>query len=79
MIQHAVASLVRRKSILLKVFGSKEASEANIRLLIQTLEFLEKMSVDLVGRVVPGSEDFSATRMPSTISSNTFITTVAQF
>ncbi len=57
-IQHAIASLVRRKSILLKVFGSKEASEANVRLLVQTLEFLEKMSVDLVGRVVPGSEDF---------------------
>jgi energy-coupling factor transporter ATP-binding protein EcfA2 len=57
-IQHAVASLVRRKSILLKVFGSKEANETNVRLLGQTLEFLEKMSVDLVGRVVPGSEDF---------------------
>ncbi|MBI4711445.1 MAG: hypothetical protein HY767_03170, partial [Candidatus Omnitrophica bacterium] len=33
-------------------------SDANIRLLIQTLEFLEKMPADLVGRVVSGSEDF---------------------
>jgi len=57
-IKHAVMALDRRKSFLLKVFGSKEVNDANIRLLIQTLEFLEKMSVDLVGRVVPGSEDF---------------------
>jgi energy-coupling factor transporter ATP-binding protein EcfA2 len=57
-IKRAVASLNRRKSVLLKVFGAKEVNDANVRLLIQTLEFLEKMSVDLVGRVVPGSEDF---------------------
>lgn len=57
-IKRAVAALDRRKSILLKVFGSKEVNDANVRLLIQTLEFLEKMSVDLVGRVVAGSEDF---------------------
>jgi energy-coupling factor transporter ATP-binding protein EcfA2 len=57
-IRHAVAALERRKSFLLKVFGSKEVNETHVRLLIQTLEFLEKMSIDLVGRVVPGSEDF---------------------
>lgn len=57
-IRHAVAALERRKSFLLKVFGAKEVNDANVRLLIQTLEFLEKMSVDLVGRVVSGSEDF---------------------
>ena len=57
-IRRAVASLERRKSVLLKVFGAKEVNDANIRLLIRTFEFLEKMSVDLVGRVVPGSEDF---------------------
>lgn len=57
-IKHAVASLQRRNSMLLKIFGTKEVNDASIRLLIQTFEFLEKMSVDLVGRVVPGSEDF---------------------
>jgi len=57
-IRRAVASLERRKSVLLKVFGSKEVNDASLRLLIQTLEFLEKMSIDLVGRVVPGAEDF---------------------
>lgn len=57
-VKRAVASLQRRNSILLKVFGSNEIKEAQIRLMIQTLEFLEKMSVDLVGRVVQGSEAF---------------------
>jgi energy-coupling factor transporter ATP-binding protein EcfA2 len=56
-IRRAVASLERRKSVLLKVFGAREVNDAYIRLLIQTLEFLEKMPVDLVGRVVPGAED----------------------
>jgi energy-coupling factor transporter ATP-binding protein EcfA2 len=57
-IKHAVAALERRKSFLLKVFGSQSVNDTTIRLLIQTLEFLEKMPADLVGRVVPGSEDF---------------------
>lgn len=57
-IKHAVASLQRRHSMLLRIFGGKEINETTIRLLIQTFEFLEKMSMDLVGRVVPGSEDF---------------------
>ncbi len=57
-IQRAVASLQRRNSILLKVFGSQEVNEVRVRLLIQTLEFLEKMPVDLVGRVVQGSDEF---------------------
>ncbi|MFH0984657.1 MAG: phosphoenolpyruvate carboxykinase [Candidatus Omnitrophota bacterium] len=57
-VRHAVAALDRRKSFLLKVFGAKEVNDVNVRLLIQTLEFLEKMPVDLVGRVVAGSEEF---------------------
>ncbi len=56
-VKHAVASLVRRQSVLLKVFGGKEVNDTTLRLLLQTFEFLEKMSIDLVGRVVPGSED----------------------
>ena len=58
-IRRAVASLERRKSVLLKVFGPKEVNEAQVQLLLRTLEFLEKMPVDLVGRVVPGSETIS--------------------
>ncbi len=57
-VKHAVMALARRKSFLLKVFGPKEVNDGSIRLLIQTMEFLEKMPADLVGRVVPGSEDF---------------------
>jgi len=56
-LKHAVAALERRQSVLLKVFGSKEVNDAALRLLIQTLEFLEKMSIDLVARVVPGSDE----------------------
>ncbi len=57
-IKHAIASLQRRDSVLLKIFGKKEINDANIRLLIQTLEFLEKMEIALVGRVVQGAEEF---------------------
>ncbi len=55
-IKRAVASLERRSSILLKIFGPQEINETRVRLLIQTLEFLEKMPLELVGRVVQGSE-----------------------
>ncbi|MBU9889693.1 MAG: phosphoenolpyruvate carboxykinase [Candidatus Omnitrophica bacterium] len=57
-IKRAVASLQKRHSVLLKVFGGGEIDEARVRLLAQTLEFLEKMPLELVGKVVPGSESF---------------------
>ena len=56
-LKRALTALDRRKSVVLKFFGGREVNDANIRLLIQTFEFVEKMSIDLVGRVVPGSED----------------------
>ncbi|HOW58216.1 MAG TPA: phosphoenolpyruvate carboxykinase [Candidatus Omnitrophota bacterium] len=57
-IKRAIASLQRRHSILLRIFGSKEINESNIRILIQTFEFLEKMPMELVGRVVQGAEEY---------------------
>lgn len=57
-IKRAMAALQRRNSVLLKVFGDREINDAAIRLLIQILEFLEKMSPDLVGRAIPGAGEF---------------------
>jgi len=56
-LKRALGALERRKSVLLKFFGGREVNDANLRLLIQTFEFLEKMSIDLVARVVPEAED----------------------
>ncbi len=57
-IKHAVKALGKRQSVLLKIFGSHQVNDESIRLLINTLEFLEKMSVELVPKVVSGAEDF---------------------
>ena len=57
-IKRAIASLQRRNSVLLGIFGSNEVNDETIRLLIQVFEFLEKMPVELVGRVAPAAGEF---------------------
>lgn len=57
-VKHAVAALQRRHSVLRKVFGNQEINDASIRLLIQAMEFLEKMSAEHVARAIQGSGEF---------------------
>lgn len=55
---HALTSLSRRNSRLLGIFDHDEINADDIRLLIETLTFLTKLSGDLVPKVVKGSEQF---------------------
>lgn len=55
---HAISSLSRRNSRLLGIFDHGDIDTEDIRLLIQTLTFLTKLSGDLVPRVVEGSGQF---------------------
>ncbi|MBF0485387.1 MAG: phosphoenolpyruvate carboxykinase [Candidatus Omnitrophica bacterium] len=50
-----VNKLVKRKSVLLDVFGKKDVSGQDIDILIETLKFLTKMPASLVPNVVPGA------------------------
>ncbi len=52
-------ALKRKNSILLNIFLSGSSyQEKNVNLLIQTLKFLTKNSVDLLPNAVPGSDEF---------------------
>jgi hypothetical protein len=55
---HAIATLTKRNSRLLGIFDHEDIGGEDIRLLIETLTFLTKLSGDLVPRVVVGSEQF---------------------
>jgi hypothetical protein len=54
----SVAKLVKRRSLLLNVFGTKEVDDKQIDAFIETLKFLTKMPGNLVPNVVPGAEVF---------------------
>ncbi len=50
--------LTRKNSIMLKVFPASGVTDANVDILIKTLKFLTKNSVDLLPAAVPESESF---------------------
>jgi len=54
----AISSLSRRNSKLLGIFDHTDIGGDDIRLLIETLTFLTKLSGDLVPKVLKGSEQF---------------------
>lgn len=56
-VKRSVKKLIRKNSLLLKIFGPKEPTES-IDLLVRTMQFLVKMPGELVPNVVKGSEIF---------------------
>ena len=56
----SIQDLSKRKSILLNIFKNKDdIREEDIKLLIETFNFLCKMPINLVGRVIQGSDSFA--------------------
>lgn len=54
----AVGKLAKRRSILMQVFGKKDADAGDIDRLIQTIKYLTKMPASLVPNIVKGSDVF---------------------
>ncbi len=57
-IEAAVQKLVKRRSILLGVFGKETVSKSDLEMLLETLGFLCKMPYNLIPKIVEGSDVF---------------------
>jgi len=58
MLTHSITTLSRRNSRLLDIFENDEIDGEDIRLLIETLIYLTKLPMEMVPRVVKGSDHF---------------------
>lgn len=58
LVQRCIRSLERRNSPLLSIFHHRVIADEDIRLLIETMQYVLKIPVELIPRLLPGCEQF---------------------
>ncbi len=58
MVRRCVRDLNHRNSDLIRIFDSRVISEEDIQLLVDTLGYILKIDLELIPRILPGSEQF---------------------
>ena len=61
-LRRCIRDLNRRNSELIHIFDSRVIEDKDIQLLVETLGYILKIDIDLIPKVLPGSEQFLRNR-----------------